>query len=375
MRIIAYYLPQFHQIKENDEWWGEGFTEWVNVKKAKPLFRGHYQPRVPINNNYYDLLSDDIKIWQVNLANEYGIYGFCFYHYWFNGHMLLEKPVEQFLKNKDLDINFCLSWANEPWTKAWVSKKDNVLIDQSYGEKKEWEQHFYYLLPFFLDDRYIKTNGKPLFVIYRPEQIECLNKMLDYWQKLAKQNGLPGIDFAYQHLSFDLTKDKDDSRFTYNIEYEPGYASFDMRTKTDNYMYRVLKDIDEWFLKHLNHQPSNFFIRKVRTANYEDVWKACVNHKPQNEKSIAGAFVDWDNTPRRGSKGIVYKGATPTVFKKYFKQKIKKVKELYSTDMIFIFAWNEWAEGGYLEPDEKFGYSYLEAIKECLIECYEDFEV
>ncbi|RRQ78488.1 glycoside hydrolase family 99-like domain-containing protein, partial [Enterococcus faecium] len=198
MRVIAFYLPQFHEIPENNEWWGEGFTEWTNVKTARPLYSGHYQPREPINDNYYDLLNDDVKEWQVSIAKKNGIYGFCFYHYWFDGKMLLEKPVEQFLKNKNLDINFCLSWANEPWTKAWVSKNDSILIEQNYGNEENWEKHFDYLLPFFKDSRYICNDGKPLFVIYRPEQIGCLNEMLDYWQILAKKNGLAGIDFAYQ---------------------------------------------------------------------------------------------------------------------------------------------------------------------------------
>ena len=153
MKIIAFYLPQFHNIPENDEWWGDGFTEWVNVKAAKPLFEGHQQPKVPLNDNYYNLLDDNVKIWQAKIAKEHGVYGFCYYHYWFSGKMLLEKPMEQMLKNKAVDIPFCISWANETWTKAWVNDEKKVLILQKYGEKDEWKQHFDYLLPFFKDDR------------------------------------------------------------------------------------------------------------------------------------------------------------------------------------------------------------------------------
>ena len=160
MKIIAFYLPQFHNIPENDEWWGDGFTEWVNVKKAKPLFDGHVQPKEPLNDNYYNLLDDNIKIWQAKIAKEYGVYGFCYYHYWFNGKLLLEKPMEQMLNNKKIDIPFCISWANEPWTKAWVNEK-KVLIPQSYGGVNEWKEHFDYLLPFFKDERYIKVHNKP----------------------------------------------------------------------------------------------------------------------------------------------------------------------------------------------------------------------
>ena len=154
MKIIAFYLPQFHNIPENDEWWGNGFTEWTNVKKAKPIFEGHQQPKVPLNNNYYNLLDDNVKVWQADLAKKYGVYGFCYYHYWFNGKMLLEKPMEQMLENKEVDIPFCISWANEPWTKAWVGDEKKMLIAQEYGQEEEWKEHFMYLLPFFKDERY-----------------------------------------------------------------------------------------------------------------------------------------------------------------------------------------------------------------------------
>lgn len=371
MRIIAFYLPQFHAIPENDEWWGKGFTEWVNVKNAKPLFENQYQPRIPANNRYYNLLDNEVKQWQIQLAKENGIYGFCFYHYWFDGHMLLQKPVEQFLENKELNIPFCMSWANEPWTKAWVSKNDSVLIEQQYGGKKEWKEHFEYLLPYFNDKRYITNNGKPLFVIYRPEQIEFLNDMIDYWQELARKSGFLGIEFAYQHIAFDLMEKKDDSRFDYNIEYEPVYALNDFSSIKKKNMIKFLKRVDDIYFKIFNKKLSEFYLRKVRTYSYDDIWESSIKHKPSSEKCIPGAFVDWDNTPRRGSKGVAYIGATPEKFKKYMIKKIKKTRELYNTDMMFMFAWNEWAEGGYLEPDEKFGEGYLKAIKEALIETNE----
>lgn len=367
MRIIAFYLPQFHVIPENNEWWGKGFTEWVNVKKAKPLFKNQYQPRIPKDNYYYNLLDNEVKQWQVKLAKENGIYGFCFYHYWFDGHMLLQKPVEQFLNNKELNIPFCICWANEPWTKAWVSKDDSVLIEQRYGGKKEWKQHFDYLLPYFNDNRYIRNNDKPLFIIYRPEQIECINDMIDYWQELAIKSGLLGIEIAYQHIAFDLLEKKDESRFDYNLEYEPLYALNDFLSSEKKHLINLLKKIDDMIFKIFNKKLSDLYLRKVRTYNYDDIWESCLKHQPTSSKCISGAFVDWDNTPRRAEKGVAYIGATPEKFKKYMIKKIQKTREIYNTDMMFMFSWNEWAEGGYLEPDEKFGDEYLKAIKEALI--------
>ena len=213
MKIIAFYLPQFHNIPENDEWWGNGFTEWTNVKKAKPLYEGHMQPRVPLGGNYYNLLDDNVKIWQADLAKKYGVYGFCYYHYWFNGKMLLEKPMEQMLANKEVDIPFCICWANEPWTKAWVGDERKLLIAHEYGKEEEWKQHFMYLLPFFKDKRYITKDGKPLFVFYRPDIVPCMKEMIETWDKLAKENGLSGITFAFQSGDYDWNNSKEAKLF------------------------------------------------------------------------------------------------------------------------------------------------------------------
>lgn len=370
MKTIAFYLPQYHRIPENDLMWGEGFTEWDNLKKAKKLYPNHNQPRIPKDNRYYNLLDTETLLWQVDLAKKYDIYGFCFYHYWFDGKLLLEKPLEIFLENKNLDINFCLCWPNEPWTKAWVSKSDEVLYEQTYGKESAWREHFEYLLPFFKDDRYIKEDNKPVFIIYRPELITCLNEMLDYFYKCAKESGFNGMVFAYQQIDFDMKKDKDDSRFKYNIEYEPAYAMHDVNSKKKNYSFafNVGKKIDKIFFRLFNRTLSEVYLKKVRRMKYDELWEACINRIPENDKHVAGVFVDWDNTPRRGTKGVVVEGASPEKFKIYFAEKVKKVKERYSSDYIFIFAWNEWTEGGYLEPDEKYGLGYLESIKDVLNE-------
>lgn len=370
MKTIAFYLPQFHSIPENDIMWGKGFTEWNNMKKARSLFEGHYQPRIPLNNNYYNLLDDSVLKWQVDLANEYCVDAFCFYHYWFDGKKLLEKPVERFLELKELKKEYCICWANEAWTKAWVSKEDDVLYPQVYGTQDNWENHFQYLLQFFRDERYIKEKGKPLFIIYRPELIDCLNDMLDYFNKRAMEEGFEGICFAYQQLTYDLKKDKDESRFTFNIEYEPAYSMHDLSTEKKGYfqLFKLGKLVDKVWMKIFNKTLSSIYLNKVRVLNYDDVWEKCVKRIPENEKHVACVFTDWDNTPRRGAKGIVVKGASPEKFKMYLEEKKKMIEKYYSNNYIFIFAWNEWAEGGYLEPDEKNGYGYLEAIRSVMSE-------
>lgn len=379
MKIIAFYLPQFHEIPENDEWWGKGFTEWVNVKKARPLYDGHEQPRVPLGRNYYNLLDDEVKIWQTQIAKKYGVYGFCYYHYWFNGKMVLEEPMEQMLKNKKIDMPFCICWANEPWTKAWVGKKE-VILPQFYGEEKEWTEHFEYMLPFFKDERYIKENNKPLVVIYRAEVIPELNERLKLWDKLAKKNGLAGLAFAYQDITFDLMKGKDDSLFDYNIEFQPSYAWNDMNSKgaiKSSAMWSSLRSIKRKLHtvveKKVGFDLDRYVMNSkksvtVNKVDYDAAWNEILNHKPSSDKCIPGAFVGWDNTPRKGNNGTVYIGDTPEKFKMYLSKQIKRAKEEYHKDMIFMYAWNEWAEGGYLEPDERTGYKNLEAIRDALKE-------
>lgn len=368
MKVIAFYLPQFHTIPENDKWWGEGFTEWTNVKKAGPLFENHYQPREPLNDNYYNLLNIDVMKWQIEIAQKYGVYGFCFYHYWFDGHLLLEKPVENFLKNSSLDFPFCICWANEHWTKVWASQGDNVLIASKYGTKEDWKEHFFYLLPFFKDKRYISNNNKPLVVIHRPELIPCLEEMLKVWTALAVEVGFAGIDFAYQGIELDLNPDRRNELFKYSIEYQPIYANYLGTRWKQNKIWKAIRAI-----KLAIEKKKNYILRldrfvKSPIKQYDDVWKQILREVPFSEKSIPGAFVDWDNTARRGNKGSVINGAHPDKFREYFSQQIKRCKTVYKKDMIFVFAWNEWAECGYLEPDKKFGYQYLEALKAALEE-------
>ncbi len=359
-------MPQFHAIPENDAWWGPGFTEWTNVRSAQPLFLGHRQPRVPEGGRYYDLLDDGVKAWQISLAREHGIYGFCYYHYWFGGRLLLEKPLEQVLANKALDFPFCLCWANEHWTKAWEGKSNRILIKQEYGGQEEWDAHFQYLLPFLEDRRYIRNGGKPLFVIYRPDIVPPLNAMLDRWQELALRRGLPGIDFAYQQVDLDIIGG-DDSRFAYNIEYQPNYAKHDLFGGVNSLAKAAKRRLATLFDK------VGFDIRPMRLQgllklDYDRIWEAVLRHRPKDGKCVPGAFVDWDNTPRKADRGAVFVGGTPEKFGGYMKRQILHAREAYGQDMIFLFAWNEWAEGGYLEPDQDHGIAWLEALRQALLD-------
>ena len=374
MKIIPLYLPQFHTIPENDEWWGKGFTEWVNVRDAKPLFEGHNQPRVPLNNNYYDLSDIETLKWQCRIAKEYGIYGFCMYHYWFNGHLLLEKPMEMLLAHPEIDIKYCVSWANHDWTDAWKAsnRQPKVLIAHNFDDEKDWVDHFNYLLPFFKDPRYMTENNKPLMVIYIPNIIRKLKKMLDVWSQMARDNGFDGLTFIYQSAASSFDNSWDHSLFDYGVEMNPGYVGLANRQKNSSFFPKLMKYSHE--IKRFLHIRRSLLPQKklteVSKADYDYTWQRILELRPISNapKMIPCAFTDWDNTPRHKERGYLFQGVSPDKFKSYFKQLIDNTKNFYDTDMIFVFAWNEWAEGGYLEPDEKNGFAFLEAIKECLSE-------
>lgn len=376
MKIIPMYLPQFHSIPENDAWWGEGFTEWTNMKKAKSLFAGHYQPRIPLNNNYYNLSNIETIKWQCNLAKEYGIYGFCFYHYWFNGHKLLEKPMELFLADKSIDFKFCISWANENWTNGWVSENNKILIGHNFDDENDWTAHFNYLLPFLKDPRYICEDGKPLFVIYVPHHIRKLPKMLALWNQMAINEGLKGLKFIYQNVRSHLDQKMDKSLFDYGIEFQPGYTLSKSIMKPSHrkamiWGPKISSFLQKFFGIHLGTLLMRIKKNNLSIVDYDEVWRKTLELHPDNDKMVPSAFIDWDNTPRRGEKGRVFIGASPEKFKTYFKQMVLNTRNIYKKDMLFVFAWNEWAEGGYLEPDQKFGYGYLSAIKEVVQETNE----
>ena len=370
-KIITFYLPQFHTIPENDQWWGEGFTEWTNVRKAQPLFEGHDQPRVPLDGEYC-LLDNDVKIWQANLAKEYGVFGFCYYHYWFkDGRKLLEKPAEQMLANKEINLPFCFSWANENWSKNWDGGNREVIMQQDYGDQKDWEQHFQYLLPFFKDERYITVDGKPLFVIYKPDHIIDLYQMTTYWRKRAVEEGLPGLCLAFQFPTYYSDMYYRDDIFDYRIGFEPVHARniASMKPGTSKKV--------KLFRKYLGEEALSVY-RKKRFSNtaggytkpqnlamyfYDEIWEKILT-APWTSEFLPGGFVDWDNTPRN-KHGLVHAGFSVEKFQSYMTRLVQRAKK-ENKPMIFINAWNEWGEGAFLEPDKKYKYQKLEAVRAAL---------
>ncbi len=368
MNIIAFYLPQYYAFPENDKWWGKGFTEWTNVKKAKPLYKGHYQPTIPLNNNFYCLEDVDVMRWQANLAKKYGITGFCFYHYWFGeGRQLMQKPVENYLAHPDIDFPFCLCWANHNWSRTWVGGDKDILMEVKYGDQEEWEKHFSYLLSYFRDNRYIKKDGKPILIIYQPQLINCYKEMICYFQDRAKEEGLKGITIIAQSM-FENGSNEIEEHINYKIEYEPNYSrerAWKHKRETLRYCPKFLIDLYLYKLKGIIKKITNGKLCYYRTYNYDAIWNYIIKRPEHNSKLLPGAFVKCDVTPRRQERALIYKGDTPEKYRNYLQKIIEKNKS--KSDLLFLSAWNEWGEGMYLEPDEKNGYGYLEATRACII--------
>lgn len=350
MQVIAMYLPQFYRVPENDEWWGEGFTDWVSTRNARPLFEGHYQPHIPKDNNYYDLMQKETMQWQADLMKQYGVDGMCIYHYWFkDGRRILEKPAENLLKWKDVDMPFCFCWANETWARTWSGvreancwsivdeqnskeKKRAILLEQEYGTEQDWLEHFKYLNQFFVDKRYIKNEGKPVVVIYKTDSIPCLNEMITYWQKCAINAGWKGL-----YIIGGNCKGKNVECLDATLICEPGNEMifFQEQLQTDT----------------------------VGIVDYSELWK-CILENGQDgiKKKYYCGVVGYDDTPRRGEKGNILINNSPKLFEENMTRLLSKsVNE--GNAFVFINAWNEWGEGMHLEPDKKYGYAYLEALK------------
>lgn len=354
-KIIAFFLPQFHSIPENDKWWGAGFTEWTNVRRASALFKGHDQPKTPLEDNYYNLLDDLTLVNQCKQAQDHGIYGFSFYHYWFDGKLLLEKPIDLFIKSPDVKLKFCLTWANEPWSRTWDGRSKEVLMEQKYGDDESIRQHFSYLLKFFKDERYILKRGKPVLMLYRAESVPNLQRYISLFDELAVQNGLTGICWVFGNTVFNNSKNLDsrlESFSRYDLQPQEALGRRILCLK-------VLQSLTSRCVRTVNILLGKKI--PIRMYDYDKIWKSVLS-RDVDANCYYGAFVDWDNSPRRNQNGTIFRGFTIEKFHHYFSilydRSCKEGKEY-----LFINAWNEWAEGAFLEPDQTNGNGKLEAIK------------
>jgi Glycosyltransferase WbsX len=353
-KLLAFLLPQFHRIPENDQWWGEGFTEWTNVRKAKPRFTGHRQPRIPRGGRYYDLLDPGTQDWQAELARSHGLAGFCYYHYWFAGRQLLEKPFNAILRRGAPDFPFCLAWANDPWTRTWDGGDKDVLMPQTYGTRADWERHYRYLESAFRDPRYIRVDGCPMLLIYRTAGIAESSEMLDCWRNLAVRSGFAGL-----HIVSMLTYFGGDVReqlFDAKAEFEPFYTLTQLPVHLKAYE-KLANTTSRLCWKAFGRAPY-----APRSLDYRMIWREIA------DRSIApgrypGAFVDWDNSPRKSlHTSLVMRNVSVEAFRNGFSRLYANATRAQSR-FVFINAWNEWAEGTYLEPDEERGTDFLDIIK------------
>ena len=349
--IIAYYLTQYHPNPQNDEWWGKGTTEWTNVSKAVPQYVGHYQPRLPGELGYYDLrLTDNIKR-QIELAENYGIKAFCFYFYWFDGKRLLEKPLDLFLNNKQLKIDFCICWANENWTKRFTGTNADILMKM--GETNESYINFIYdVIDILNDERYYCINGKPVLSIYRPSLIPDSQQVINEWKRIVRNK-------LQKDLYVIAVQEKGD---------KCDWISHGFDAETEFQPKRV-NDVAIDITNQMSFINKNF---SGNVYDYSDLVenKRYLIKRNLNRKVYPAVMPMWDNTARRNSSGIIYHGANPTLYGKWLKDVIKNVKENKNIDkkIVFVNAWNEWGEGSYLEPDRENGYAFLEKTYQILNE-------
>ncbi len=334
-RLVAFYLPQFHPIPENDEWWGKGFTEWTNTAKAKPLFPDHYQPHVPADLGFYDLRLPESRAAQAEMARKYGIGAFCYYHYWFGGRRILERPFNEVLASGEPDFPFCLCWANQTMTGVWHGAPDRILIKQTYPGKEDHETHFATLLPAFQDRRYLHVDGKPMFVIFEPANIPDAKQVFEFWRQMARDAGLPGL-----HLV----------GCAYSGTMDPAQIGLDATVET---LLPPLRNTIP------DGQPSIY--------RYEEIYPTFVLERRPGINTYPCVVPNFDNTPRSGANGLVLHESTPELFGQHLRHAFEAVRQHCDKEhVVFVKSWNEWAEGNHLEPDLRFGHGYLEEIRKAL---------
>jgi hypothetical protein len=368
-RLFALYLPQFHPISENDAWWGPGFTEWTNVAKARPLYRGHIQPRLPRDLGFYDLRVPEVREAQAMLARDCGVEGFCYWHYWFgNGRRILERPFQEVLDSGQPDFPFSLAWANQSWTGIWHGNPGTTLIKQEYPGRTDEIAHFNWARKAFEDPRYQRVDDKPVFVIFAPHDLPSTTDFIDHWRELAHKSGLPGLYFVAIA-----------NRYQAGVELyrNPMLAPFDAVTPLT----------PQDFLENQSGSISAKIVRRLRTRNFShylpgwasdrlgptryrfaEVVAQALNDLPADPRYLPSVLAGWDNTPRSGRRGVVFEGMTADLFAQYLRKAVVHVsRQRPQNKIIFLKAWNEWAEGNTVEPDALNGHAYLDAIRDVML--------
>ena len=378
VRPIAIYLPQYHPIPENDLWWGKGFTEWNNVVKAKPRFENHYQPHLPADLGFYDLRLPEIREQQAQLAKDNGIHGFCYYHYWFNGRRVLNRPFEEVFESKEPDFPFCLCWANENWTRAWDGSERDILLEQNYSEQDD-KDHINYLIKYFKDERYIKVDGKPVFIFYKPDLFPDMKRTIEVFRKEALKQGIELYLCRFERWIDSKPYNDEEIGFDAAIEFQP--LSTSLKDFITHLKEKVHQDYCQKSLLEKGIIRSSKIVEKLIPTNekkdkiirddifdYEEFIEFDIKRKQPNYKIFPGVTPMWDNASRReNQKAIIFNNSTPKLFEKWFSKKVENFKPFSKEEnFIFINAWNEWAEGNHLEPCKKWGSKYLEGIKKTI---------
>lgn len=350
MRVIAYYLPQFHAIPENDEWWGKGFTEWTSVRNGKPLFKGHQQPVEPGELGYYNLLETDVKERQAQLAREAGVEGFCYWHYWFGGKQLLEKPLQQVMASGKPDFPFCLGWANESWkAKTWLDQQaapDKMLIEQTYSPEDD-EAHFEAILPMLRDKRYIQVDGKPLLMVYRPFDLPDGKAWTKRWRKMAKDAGFEGL-YLLGHAAYQWQVDE---------VMAMGFDAVNLVPLGDTKRNKCLA------LRHLPILIKHMRGKSPLVYDYAKAIKVFAESAMKREEIVPTILPGWDHSPRSRMRAFVMDHSTPEAFKTHV-EAIKQIVDKKQNQLVMLKSWNEWGEGNYMEPDARWGRQYIDVLGE-----------
>jgi lipopolysaccharide biosynthesis protein len=354
VRSIAFYLPQYHPIPENDEWWGEGFTEWTYVRPAQPLFPGHYQPHVPADLGYYDLRDGSVRQAQADLAGRYGIDAFCYYHYWFGGRRLLEQPFDEVLASGRPDFPFLLCWANEPWTRTWDGSSKSILMDQRYSAEDD-VRHIDWLIEAFCDDRYLRVDGKPLFLVYRAGELPDAARTTRLWRERAERAGLPGLFLCRVESHFERG-DPAPLGFDGAVEFQPAVADLDGLRRHRFNPRRVLSRLG------VTRSEKGYI-----AMEYSDLVDQMTRRSQPGYLRFPCVTPQWDNTPRRPYGAFIFENSTPERFGKWVANVVTRLQAAPPEHrLLFVNAWNEWGEGCHLEPCERWGLGYLEAFAKAM---------